>query len=235
MLVDSMTPAEITKEIQKDFLKLYNTTADRLGEEYNRERKKLKIDTGRTYPKAYSIKTATKNTWILFFSMAPRETKYKGIDSINVSYVVYYYNATGLRVFHHTSGKQIEVYNGHFFTRYNERMHLNLDKPLDIVKKYFMYGSHSIYSIEKKDDKEYTIGISSEGILLGELQHDRQWLVNKTFISRDTASSAHDEAEKKLLASLNLKTIIATLTDNLDGEENRVALNVINAITGDLK
>ena len=71
MLVESMNPLEITLEIMKDFKRLRSTTAERLGTEYDRERRKLRIETRKTYPKAYPIKTASKNTWLLFISKAP--------------------------------------------------------------------------------------------------------------------------------------------------------------------
>lgn len=231
MLVESMNPDEITREVIRDFDKLQETTAERLGDEYDRERRKLKISVIKTYPKVYPIKTASKNTWLLFLSKAPSLEKYKGKDSINVSYIVYYYNSKGLRVIHRSSGKCLEIYNGHFFKRYNERMNLKLESPLDIVKSYFMYGSHSVYSIVTKNDKEYTIGISSEGILLGELRHNRLWLINKTFISRDLSRPSQDEVENELICSLQKEIERALGSPHLYEDKIRLNRNIVNSLT----
>ena len=132
MLVEAMNYQEITKEVMKDFEKLRANTEPRLGDGYEKERRKFKIDKSRTYPKAYSVKTASKNTWILFFSKAPGRDKYQGQDSTTVSYVVYYYTSRGLSVINLSSAGYLELYYGHFFKRYNERMNLNLDKPIEI-------------------------------------------------------------------------------------------------------
>jgi hypothetical protein len=141
MLVEAMNYQEITKEVMKDFEKLRDTTEERLGDMYDKERRKFKIDKCRTYPKAYPVKTASKNTWILIFSKTPARDKYTGPDTINVSYVVYYYTSKGLAVINRSAAKYLELYYGHFFKRYNERMKLGLDKPVDIVTNYSLRGS----------------------------------------------------------------------------------------------
>ncbi len=235
MLVESMNPLEITLEIMKDFKKLRSTTAERLGTEYDRERRKLRIETRKTYPKAYPIKTASKNTWLLFISKAPGHEKYKGRDSIIICYVVYYYDSIGLRVFHRSNGNTIDVFNGHFFKRYNERMNLKLDKPLEIVTSYFLYGGHTAYSIIRKNDKAYTIGISSEGILLGEFQKNNMWIVNKTFISRDLARPDQDEVESELIDTLKVELENALSAANVNEEDLDIHKNVVTAITKNCK
>lgn len=231
MLVRSMNPDEITLEILRDFDKLRATTAERLGDEYDRERRKLKIDACKTYPKVYPIKTAAKNTWLLFLGKMPKHPKYKGRDSININFVVYYYGDKGLRVFNRTTGYAIDVYNNHFFKRYNQRMNLKLDDPIDIVKNYFMYGGFSAYSVIKKNDKEYTIGVSSEGILLGELRHNRTWLINKTFISRDLARPDQDEIENKLIANLQKEIDKALSSTQFNEDDLTINKNVVSALT----
>ena len=68
MLVEAMNYQEITKEVMRDFEKLRVNTEPRLSDAYEKERRKFKIDKSRTYPKACPVKTATKNTWILFLA-----------------------------------------------------------------------------------------------------------------------------------------------------------------------
>jgi hypothetical protein len=231
MLVESMNEVEITNEVLKDFSKLRETTSDRLANEYDKERRKFKIDNKKIYPIVYPVKTAAKNTWLLFLSKAPAHERYKGIESINVSYLVYYYNSKGLRVFNCSSGGFIEVYNGHFFKRYNERLNLNLNRPLDIVKSYFMHGCHAVYSVINKNDKKYTIGVSVEGILLGELRYNGQWLINKTFISRDISRPDQDEVEHELINSLKKDIEKALIFNNVSAGDLKIYTNVMNALT----
>ena len=211
MLVESMNHAEITREVLRDFDKLYATTAQRLGHEYYKERIKFKIDPKKTYPKVFPVKTAAKNPWLLFFGKAPADEKYKDQYSAHISFVTYYYNSKGLQVIDRANGGFIEIYNGHFFKRYNERMNLNLDDPLEIIKTYFMYGGNAAYSIVKKENRQYTIGVCSEGFLLGELYHNQEWLVNRTFISRDLARPDQDKVESELIASLKRDILRAML------------------------
>ena len=66
MLVAAMNTAEITAEILRDIKKIEESTYLRLMQEYSRERKKFNIDKSSVYPKHYMVKTASKNTWILF-------------------------------------------------------------------------------------------------------------------------------------------------------------------------
>ena len=209
MLVPSMNPQEITKEVLTDFNKLYDTTATRLGGEYNRERKKLKIDKTKAYIKTYTVKTHSKNPWILYLRKAPAIDKYQDEDSIHVGFVTYYYGGKGLTVFNMSPASQLQVFYGHFFKRYNERMNLNLSTPIDVVKNYFFRNGYAGYSVIPKEGKEYVMGFSPEGILLGELQHNRLWLVNKTFVSRDLSRHDQDEAEKALILKLRKEIDVA--------------------------
>ncbi|MBK5270106.1 MAG: hypothetical protein JJE22_03745 [Bacteroidia bacterium] len=202
MLVDTMDHIEITNEIKKDYEKIMATTVKRLAGEYERERKKLKIDKTRTYTKHYCIKTARKNNWIIFLRKFSTKEKFELGDDVLVFLIVYYYNKTGLRVFEARSMELMVVYNGHFFTRYNERMKLNLSRPLDILIHYFKYSRHQVYKPVIKGGRNFVIGVSAAGLTLGEVQHGLKWLVNKTFISRDLLKPEQDEMEKEIITTL---------------------------------
>jgi len=232
MLVEAMNYQEITKEVMRDFEKLRVNTEPRLSDAYEKERRKFKIDKSRTYPKACPVKTATKNTWILFFSKGPGKDKYQGIDSTTVTYVVYYYTSRGLTVINLSSGGYLELYYGHFFKRYNERMKLGLDKPIDIVTNYFLYGSHAVYQIINKNDKKCTLGVSPNGFLLGEFLQEERFLINKTFVSRDLTYDEQGEAEKKLIGRLEMDIMRANFTGN-GAEKARISSAVFNGLAGD--
>ena len=198
MLVQSMNTTEITTEVRRDYEIIQNTSIVRLAQEYDRERKKLKIDKTRIFTKEYCIRTAAKNNWLLFLRKRPSEEKYKGLPSIAICAVTYYYNETGLRVFNSSHPELLSVYNGHFFSRYNERMKLNLNQPVEAIKHFFKYNGDISYTLTDKQDGDFVVGFCPGGFTLAEFQNDRTWLVNKTFVSKDMIRPDQDEAAKAL-------------------------------------
>lgn len=200
MLLDTMSPEELTMEIHADFKKVCNSWL-RISTEYDKERKKLKIDKHKSYNKYYEIKSKKNNNWLFLLSKAPSE-KYKGLESINVCSLVYYYSVDGLRVFKIRPEGGLQVYNGHLFTRYNERLNLGIIKPLDSVKHFFINNGYSTTQVIKKESKEFIISVCKDGLLLGELQNNLGWLINKTFITKDLMRADQNREETSLLDSL---------------------------------
>jgi hypothetical protein len=202
-----MTPEELHKEIIEDW-HTATKSLDRLSKDYDKLRRRGNVNKESSYFKAYEIKTAKKNNWIFFLNKAPSENTYKGRESINVCSIIYYYNSTGLRVFkimpsHNGAGViGLSVYNGHLFKRYNERMSLKLSTPLDIVKTFFINNSYSQGQVIERDNKKFTLSVCKEGLMLGEIQNNGKWLVNKTFLSRDLIGIDQEEIEVDLLKSL---------------------------------
>jgi hypothetical protein len=227
MIVESMNYEELEKEISRDFYKLRSTTELRLSAQYDKERRKFKIDKSRTYTKIYPVKTAAKNTWLLFISKAPSKPRYRDADDATINYIVYFYNSKGLTVINRAS-EGLELFYGHFFKRYNERMNYGIDNSIDIVKKFFSQGGFGVYTKIKKGDKTHTIGVTRDGFSLGELQHNDRLLVNKTFVSRDLASNKQDELEQQLLQSIGRDV----LKDMLMESEDLTNANIQNAING---
>lgn len=193
-----MNITELTREVRRDYEKIKDSCFDRLAREYDRERKKLKIDKSRVYTKEYSIKTAAKNNWLLFLRKKPSEKKYRGLESGTICAVVYYRNALGLRVFNAANKKCMIVYNGHFFHRYNERLKLGLTDSLEVVKHYFKHNAEVSYTLTDQEGGDFVIGFCPDGFELGEFQHDASWLVMKTFVSNDMMRPDQDETAKAL-------------------------------------
>ena len=203
MLVEAMSPVEIATQVYREYSKIFYTTAQRLLHEYNRERRKLKIDKSRIYTKHYAIKTAQKNNWIIFIGKAPSKDKYKGMACANACCMVYYYTSKGFRVFVPSSDKIFIVYNGHLFKRYNERLNLNLPNTLEAAIHYFKYNCYMHPHAIEKNEKMYTIGFCRDGFLLGEVKYNNVWLEWKTFVSRNLARADQDEMEKELMEQLH--------------------------------
>ena len=201
MIVSTMTSKEVTKEIYEDWIAVTNSL-DRLGLTYDRERRRGRIDKSISYGRAYEIKTKKKNTWIFILSKAPSVEKYKDTGSINICSLVYYYNSIGIRVFKIIPGGGLSVYNGHLFKRYNERMNLGLSTPLEIVKHFFISNGYFISKILPRWGGQFALSVCKEGLLLGEVQEGKSWLVHKTFITREDAVPDQEDLEQGLLKNL---------------------------------
>lgn len=205
MLVPAMNTAELMKEILTDW-PFMAKSVDRLVHEYDRKRRRAKIDKKLEYCSAYEIKTHRKNTWVVIVSKAPHAEKYKGPETVSWDGLVYYRNAQGLRVFKVNNLNQgFSVYNGHLFKRYNERLGLGLVKPVDIIKRFFCNNGYGLTRIVPQGDREFTIEVCRDGLLLGELYEDRMWHVHRTFISRNLTRMDQDEVERELLEGLEIE------------------------------
>jgi hypothetical protein len=88
-----------------------------------------------------------------------------------------------------------------------------------------------VYQIVNKNDLKYTIGVSPQGILLGEYLQQEGFLINKTFISRDLTHDEQDEVEKKLIGELQMDLLKAMLTGT-NNEKTRISANIVKGLTG---
>jgi hypothetical protein len=210
-----MNMAEVQIEIMKDYKIIDNSsTLERLSFEYYKKRLKGKIKPEADFPVYFSIKSKAKNPWLILIRKNPEKKQVLSpYEGLAFYLLTYYYSDKGLRVFLATRDGIIKVYNGHFFTRYKERMKLDVIQPLDVVKTFFIRNDDPMVKFypPDADNKIYFMGLLKEGYAMGEMQVSMtviHWLVHKTFIANDTASGKHLDSEiqlkyllaKKLLA-----------------------------------
>lgn len=207
MLVDTMNQAEITREFFLDWEIVKERSEDRLLQLYERERRRNKIPKDEQFSRAYEIRSQRKNNWIFLFSKARSESKYKGL--VNVAYLMYYYNSKGIRVFKKIPTGGLSVYNGHLFSRYNERLRLNIVNTIDLVKHFFKNNGYAPIKILPKDGKDLTVSVCHDGLMLGEKQGN--WIINKTFITKDLMYLEQDSIERDLIDSLKNDIMRATV------------------------
>jgi hypothetical protein len=206
MILETMTLAEITKELQQDLKEIIDKSWDRLDDDYRRIRRRRKVPKTATFEVFFEIKSARKNNWIFKFSKPPSDERFTNNTAIDICPLSYYYNKAGLRVFRfgcddtHHGVFQNTVYNGHFFKRYNERMGLNIVNPIEIVKAFIRKNSYSMTKRVPKDGRCFSIGVCRDGIILGEIQGS--WEIYKTFITRDLTWADQNELEKSMLNDL---------------------------------
>jgi len=203
MLLESMNEKEITAQLQQEYRKILDTTLPRISHEYEKERKKLKIDKTRTYHKEYCIKTAGKNSWMIFVGKQPSVPKFKDAYSTYQVCCTYYHTKKGLQIFvPEPTQTLLMVYYGHFFKRYNERLHLNLPDTLAAVKHYFKNNIYLHADIWAEKEHIYAVAITKYGLMLGNVMYENKWVLWKTFVSRDLLRKDQDEMEIELITQL---------------------------------
>lgn len=198
MLVPAMTHEEIAAQIKREYRKIQETTLLRLGAEYDRERRKLRINKEVMYPKEYEIKTAGKNTWIIFLHKGPGVKKYTGTEDLTYLCVVYYYSNKGLMAFWPASDEVLAGFTSHFFKRYNERLCLNLSNPIDIVKAFFRKGMYCTLKIDERNNRPHVIAFDADGIRFGEIKYNFSYIEWKTFVNREIAFHQQKKLEREL-------------------------------------
>lgn len=248
MLVKSMSNPEVHLEIIQDYnLINASSTISRLNKEYLSLRKKLKINKHTDFPFFSTIKTKAKNTWYLMFLKNPEIKAVASEDDVVIIFYTFYYTDKGLRVFNATPSGALNVYNGHFFTRYRERMELPIVATLDLIQHFFKNnhgGFHSLFKKEEQSDVVNFIGFEKEGYSLGNyeiLNEDTIWLVHKTFIGKNTAGSIHLKQDKQLIYTV-AKILLTSQNDNQKTLDARISvlahelgLMKENKITADLE
>lgn len=194
-----MNHTEVTKEFFRDLEIIEATTLVRLCNEYYRERKKFKIKPGSSYPKVYHIKTKAKNPWIIFMLKPPSVEQYRSVSDSRFCCVTYYHSKKGLQVLRACKDiNGIECFWGHFFARYQQRMRLKISSIQKLIEHYFLNNGYVHHCIASTDTGK-SIGICREGFLFGQLTHNNTWLINKTFVSTQTANNGQKKFAAKLV------------------------------------
>lgn len=205
MLIPTMTDEEVSREILTDYENNIETHEMEfsISINYARERKKKKIRPTSQYL-VYREKISPRNNkWIIFIGKSKDKIKYRSIEDTSYYSIVYYYTSIGLRAFMVTQSKLLMVFNGHLFSRYNERLMLNKTILLDVVKEFFLNYHHCTFQFIPIDDlRSKVIGLTSGGFLVGEAKLDSGWVICKTFISFGTAGSKLDQVEYEFIRIL---------------------------------
>lgn len=127
--------------------------------------------------------------------MSPRQNKWLILLNHNgtvtsASPTLYQYNENGMMAYsilRTPKLKRVVIQNGHFFKRYNERLKLNLTKPLDILKHYLKHNNRVApsFSNEGVEDKRIVMAEVFGGAALGYFIPEKQYLCMKTFVTHD--------------------------------------------------
>lgn len=227
-----MNRKEVTAEFMRDYQKIESTTLVRLQSEYDRERRKRKINPSSDYVKVYTIKTKAKNNWIIILRKPYSISKYKNTGNICYCCVTYYYDKDGLLALRHREGENgIDAYWGHFFTRYNQRMHLNLGSIVEIIKTFFVNSGSIAYHIHPNKNFR-SAGICREGFVFGRMDKENNWIINKTFVSKANAFDSQNKAGQKIVAQFGAQLLLQLFEEESDERENLHKTDMLLSFTG---
>ena len=203
MLVSTMNHQEITKEILKEQeIFLNSSTTSRLTSEYFIERKKNKIKKDADYPRFYDIKTKAKNHWSILLSKGHELPYYNSPYDFDIRFFTHYYSEKGIRVFE-SNPDEIVVHNQHFFSRYRERMNLNILNIMDVVKLYHKRNWDPKYSyMDEVDGRNKFVAISDDGYAMGEYIVADNWIINKTFLAKSAPDAKMTKVERMMISAL---------------------------------
>jgi hypothetical protein len=198
-----MNHQEIAKEILKEQeIFNYSTTILRLTSQYYDERKKKKIKKDAEYPRYYDIKTKAKNKWSILFSKDRSVNYYNSPLDFDIRFFTYYYSEKGIRVFE-SLPEEIIVHNQHFFTRYRERMNLNILNIMDVVKLYHQKNPDPRYNImEEQDGRSKFVAVLTDGFAMGEYIVEDNWFINKTFLPKSGPNNKMSSTERSVIQAL---------------------------------
>lgn len=185
MIVPTMTYQEVRAQVLND-QKLINVRyLDRYLENYDKMRRKNRINKLDSFPKSFEFRTPAKNSWCIVLKKDNEIEKYKGINSIIANCFIRVNTFDGYRIYTVNSQGKMVAYKSHFFKRYNERLGLNLVNPIDKVIHYFTFNYNSLITSIESPNKQLLVGKCRDGLILGEYQVENGLLLFRTFINNE--------------------------------------------------
>lgn len=200
-----MTNEQITSELITDYNILQQTCIPQLMKSYDMERKHTKPDCQAAWARQYVVKSPKQaNTWMVVLQKPVDRTMYTGIEDVVGCAFTWYNGSLGLRAFR-PSATLIEVFNPHFFTRYNERMNLNLHDMTDVMKCFFLNSGYFQPEKVREGRSEYIMSVCRGGAALGEFLNvqPRRWLVHKTFITHTQMRESQASGQLQVFKTTN--------------------------------
>ena len=214
MLVETMSFEEIRAEILKDYHSEINGRAVGLYPKYERYLKARldKIPSANKrraarYPKAYQLKSASKNNWLIIFDR-------DRLDYLT-TFICYYYTAKGLKAYMKLAPPEntgLITYTGHFFKRYRERLNLEHVNPVDGLKRFFTNNPHGVThpTGEPIADGVHPVSLYlPDGLGLGFKDDNIRLVTINTFLSNNELKGNQKDIGPKVRQELQVKYIEA--------------------------
>lgn len=190
MIIPQMTEAELLDEIKKDLPNIVNISNKKDGKVRRIIQKSVLFP---LYLHSY-ITSPRKNKWIILWEA--RNKKNVGDDSL-ISFVCYQETEHGRYAYMPTWVDKkliLIIYPPHFFSRFGERMNLNLS-GVELIKRYFEKNNSYAYELgAAAEGRQQIYGSSLEGIALGLKSVEHEIILFKTFITYEMTKGSQVDA-----------------------------------------
>lgn len=190
---------QVHYRLSRDYKSLKAKAIPRVAHKYHLRRTVKKINEWCTFPNIFPVRSATGNNWILFVQKCPNIKHYTDETSIRILAVSYHYCAKGISAFYLGEDNSIVGFNPHFFERYNERMNLRLQHPLDVMKAFFKRGVYNLPGIIAHHGRKQPVAFRADGLQLGEYHVKDGYMEWRTFINTKLANRDQQKVKYKLI------------------------------------
>ena len=195
-----MTIEQIYGEVMQDY-KTLSRKSHSQGFQFQQEMKRKRLS---HEVRVITYKTPSFNNWNIMFSIYT--------DMIKNLYYLRSCDKRGTVTysmeFMEDGEKQLIKINTHFFKRYNERLHLGMTQPGEVVKHFFKYNMENDKGQSQvlQNGKRLVEFVYPTGIGIGWQDDDKKVIHIKTFIANETLNKSqknlaefikdHDDSEE---------------------------------------
>jgi hypothetical protein len=177
MLVESMSFAEVRREIEKDH-EVVRRKSTYHCESIKKVMRKTKMS---SFKKFFPYFSPAKNNW-LYGIVVPGKNK-----NPLFYYMAYFYTEKGITVVQPLASNAMNYFNGHFFVQYDNRLKLNLRTPrewlITFMDSNIGFVSKNLSVI--KPGVSECVAYANNGLCLGEYHHDVNIHFYRTFVSEN--------------------------------------------------
>lgn len=204
MILPNMNFQEIKKNLLIDIDTVIRYTDKVIEPNYEKYRKatlkgKRKKETI-ALPRVYKYETPNKNK---FYIEIERNTITK--ENTLRHYCFYFYNEKGLKTYQLMPSGMIASHNGHFFSRYNERLGLDLTMPKRWIRHFLIEnGICRMFNTGEAISKNVyrVMGRTKQGVKLGFIDTNIGLTTWNTFLTFDMLAGDQKEVVREIEESL---------------------------------
>lgn len=205
MLLPNMNFQEIRKDLQRDLPEILQR-AEKFFPQFRRMTIKKK-QRNKNFSHFKKMTTRGKIKWeVHFFTIKGKK------NNRYASYGTYYHNEKGLRYISVDAvDGRLQVYNSHFFRRYNERMQLQLEDNIRTINQtYQIRNTSNAFAL---DPKKFQNGVREvvaqipDGLKFGKEFLKSGAVVWNTFISENEYKGMQGELKKGIIEYINSKKL----------------------------
>lgn len=102
---------------------------------------------------------------------------------------------------------------------------------VDVIKTFFLNSGCIGYHVYPTRGNK-TVGICSEGFLFGKVDKESNWIINKTFVSKEIAFDDQNKAGQKILAQFGSKLLLQLFDENSNERDNLYNADLVLSIAG---